>query len=458
MSPQGFLRVLQARWTTIVLTTVLIVLGALILAWRTPPVYQAATTLFVSARGGMNVSEVYEGGLFSEQRVESYAELIKDDTLALRTIGKLGLPMSMSDWKDSVTAGAKPNTVLIDVKVRDTSPARARDIANTLSDEFVVLVGELETARPGDAPVSRVIVAKRAVLPTEPVVRQPVRNIAIGFALGLLLGTALAFLRDRLDNTVKDADDVEEVTGANLIAAIPFDKHLHREPLITFAGDRSAVAEAFRTLRTNLRFLQLDDPPRVLVVTCSQAGDGKSTTASNLALALAQSGKTVALVDGDMRHPDLHTMFGLDNSVGLTGVLSGQAALDEALQPADVTGLFVLTSGTLPPNPAEILGSSAADHLLGELRNRFDYVIVDSSPLIEVADAAILAADSDGVLIVARRNATRRDHLTQAVRRLRNVGAPILGAILTTIPDRRDVPVGSETANPRSGRFAGKKA
>jgi receptor protein-tyrosine kinase len=439
LSPHGFLRVLQRRWLTIVLTAALVVLGALLLAWRTAPVYEASTTLFVSSRAGQDTSDVYEGGLFSAQRVQSYAELIEDDTLALRTIGKLGLTMTTGDWKEQVTAGAKPGTVLIDVRVRDTSPVRARDIANTLSDEFVVMVGELETPRPGDVPDARVIVAKRASLPAHPVVRQPVRNTALGLALGLVLGTGIAMLRDRRDNTVKTTEDVEEISGTALFATIPFDKRLAQSPCITFADDRSPTAEAFRTLRANLQFLKVDDPPRVLLVTCSQTGDGKSTTAVNLALALAQAGRSVALVDGDLRRPDLHNILGLDNSVGFSNVLSGQESLDEALQPTGFAGLWALTSGRLPPNPGEILGSSAAQNLCAQLRTRFDHVIMDSAPLLEFADAAILAADCDGVLLVSRADITRRDRLAQAVRRLEKIGAPVVGAVLIVTPERRDI-------------------
>lgn len=432
LSPHTFLRILRERWLTVALTTLVVVAGALLLAWRTPPQYEAATTLFVSTRGSANASDVYEGGLFSEQRVQSYAELIKDDTLALRTIGKLGLTMGLDDWRDQVTAGAKPNTVLIDVKVRDTSPVRARDIANTLSDEFVTFAGELETAGPGDSSTVHVIVAKRASLPTDPIVRQPVRNTAFGLALGLILGTGFAVLRDRVDNTIKGADTVEQITGTDLVGTIPFDKKLAKSPAISFAGDRSATAEAFRTLRSNLGFLDVDDPPRVLVLTCCQAGDGKTTTALNLALALTQSGKTVVLVDGDLRHPDLHGLLGLEDTLGFSDVLSGRAELPDALRGTDVPGLSVLTAGSLPLNPGEILGSSSAARLLDTLRTRADYVIVDSPPLLAAADAAILATDADGVLIVCRAGATRRDQLEYAVRRLNGVRARLLGAVLIT--------------------------
>lgn len=454
MGPHGFLRVLQARWLTVLLVTAAVVLGALVIAWRTPPQYEASTTLFVSSRGGTtaNMSDLYEGGLFSQARVQSYAELIKDDTLALRTIGKLGLPMTVDDWKEQVTAGAKAGTVLIDVRVRNASPTRARDIANTLSDEFVTLAEELETARPGDAAVARVIVAKRATVPTRPVVRQPLRNTAIGLALGLMLGSAVALVRDRLDSTIQNGEDLEEVTGAGLVASIPFDQKLSTNPCISFSNEKSPSAEAFRTLRANLQFLDVDAPPRVLVVTCCEAGDGKSITALNLALALANSGKKVALVDADLRRPSLHTLLGLDDSPGFSNVLSGQDTLENALQQTHYTGLYVLTSGTLPPDPGEILASSASRNLLNELRSRFDYVIMDSSPLLAVADAAILAAESDGALMVCRFGTTRPDHLRQAVRRVEKLGARVLGGVLTMIPVDRDA------SNRGYLRYAGKIA
>lgn len=452
MSPQDVLHALRRRWVTIAVTTALVAAAALLLAWRTAPVYEASTTLFVSSRAGQNTSDVYEGGLFSAQRVQSYAELIKDDTLALRTLGKLGLPMSTADWREQVTAGAKPGTVLIDVRVRDTSPTRARDIANTLSDEFVLMVAELETPRPGDVADARVIVAKRATLPTQPVVRQATRNVAMGLALGVVLGTALALLRERLDNTVTSGDDVEDITGAALFAAIPADRRLARSPCIAFATDHSATAEGFRTLRANLQFLKVDNPPRVLLVTCSQAGEGKSTTALNLALALAQSGRRVVLVDGDLRHPDVHTLLGVDNTAGFTDVLSGRMALADALggdqHGGDQQGAIrVLTAGSLPPNPGEILGSSAAQALLADLRIRFDYVVVDSAPLLEVADAALLAADCDGVLLVSRVGMTRRDQLARSVRRLAEIGVPVLGSVLITPAQR-----GRKTAPRTTGK------
>jgi receptor protein-tyrosine kinase len=358
------------------------------------------------------------------------------ETLAQRTVDKLHLDMSADALQKKVTASAAPDTVLIDVSVLDPSPDQARNIADALSDEFVVMVRELETPPDGDMPDARVVVEQHASLPTTPVIPKTTRNIGLGLALGLMLGIALAVLRDRMDNTVKDRPILEEITGAGLVANIPLDKDRRKNPAISFAGDRSAIAEAFREFRTNLQFLDVDDPPRVLVVTSSLPGDGKTTTAINLGLALAEAEHTVVLLDGDMRRPKLADYLDLIGSVGFSTVLTGRASLHEVLQKTRFPGLTVLASGATPPNPSELLGSLAAKKILSELRGGFDYVIVDSSPLLAVTDAAILAAESDGVLIIARFAETKREQLAHAIGNLTNVGARLLGAIFTMMPAR----------------------
>jgi capsular exopolysaccharide synthesis family protein len=250
------------------------------------------------------------------------------------------------------------------------------------------------------------------------------------------LGIGLAVLRDRLDNTVKNRAVFEEVTGAGLVATIPLDKDRRKDPAISFAGNRSAIAEAFRELRTNLQFLEVDDPPRVLVVTSSVPAEGKTTTAINIALALAEGEHNVVLVDADMRRPSLAKYLDLIGAVGFSTVLTGRASINEVLQKSRFPGLTVLTSGAIPPNPSELLGSMAAHKVLNELRSSFDFVIVDSSPLLAATDAAVLAAASDGVLLLARFSETKREQLARGVGNLRNVGARILGGIFTMMSPR----------------------
>jgi capsular exopolysaccharide synthesis family protein len=436
LSLQDFIKLVRSRWLTVCVTTVVMVLGAVAATLLTTPLYQASTRLFVSTSAGASVTEIYQGNLFSQERVKSYAELLMGETLAQRTIDKLGLDMSAEELRENVKADTKLDTVLINVDVLDQSPVRSRDIANTLSDEFVVMVRELETPTDGGTPDARVVVEQRASIPEHPVVPKTLRNIGFGLALGVALGIGLAVLRDKLDNSVKDRQAIEEITHVGLVGSVPLDKERRSEAAISFDKDNSAIAEAFRKLRTNLQFLAVDNPPRVIVVTSSMPKEGKTTTAINIALALAEAEHNVVLVDGDMRRPMLDKHLNLVGQAGFSTVLSGAATLSEVLQKTKFPRLTVLTSGAVPPNPSELLGSLAAQKVLGELRANFDYVIVDSSPLLAVTDAAILAANSDGALIIARFGQTKREHLAHAVGNLEDVGAPLLGALFTMTPAR----------------------
>ena len=202
--------------------------------------------------------------------------------------------------------------------------------------------------------------------------------------MGLLLGLGIALLRDRLDNTVKRRETIEEITGVGLVGSIPLDKDCRKNPAVSFENNNSAIAEAFRKLRTNLQFIHVDHPPRVMVITSSTPNEGKSTTAINIALALAEAEENVVLADGDMRRPSLDKYLDLVGSVGLSTVLSGGASLSEVLQTTKYPRLTVLTAGTIPPNPSELLGSRAAKKVLDELRDQFDYVIVDTLSLIHI--------------------------------------------------------------------------
>lgn len=439
---QDFLNLLRARWLTICAAVVATVLAAVVATLLTTPLYKASTRLFVSTASGDSLSDVYQGTLFSQERVLSYTELLMGETLAQRTVDKLGLDMDAGALADKISASAKPDTVLVDVAVKDESPVRARDIANALSDEFVVMVKELETPEDGSRPDARVIVEQRASIPDGPVSPNEKRNIALGLAAGLVLGVGLALIRDRLDNTVKSRETLQDITHVGLVGTVPLDKECRKEPVISFDRDNSTIAEAFRKLRTNLQFLAVDNPPRLIVIASSLPGEGKSTTAINLALALAEAEHSVVVVDGDMRRPKLAQHLGVVGSVGFSNVLSGATSLDDAVQETRFARLSVLTAGAVPPNPSELLGSQSAKKVLSDLKARFDYVIVDSPPLLAVTDAAVLAASSDGVLIMTRFGSTKREQLAHAIKHLEDVGAPVLGSVFTMTPSRGAVSYG----------------
>jgi capsular exopolysaccharide synthesis family protein len=437
MSFDELTKLLRKRWLTVTAATLAGILGAIASILLTTPLYAATTRLFLSTSVGDSAVELYQGNRLSQERVLSYTELLKGRTLAQRTIDRLDLSMGTAELQAKIKAGAKLDTVLINVEVRDASPVRARDIANALSDEFVLMVRELETPKPGAQPDARVVVEQRAMVPNSPVVPRKSFNLAVGLVLGLTVGISLALMRHYLDNTVQGPQLLEEITGAGVVGTIPLDKDRRNTPAISFESDRSAAAEAFRKFRTNLQFISVDQPPRLIVITSSVPTEGKSTTSINIALALAEAGHNVVLVDGDMRKPSLDKYLGLVGSVGLSTVLSGMAGLSDVLQETKYPNLTVLTAGSIPPNPSELLSSRAASRVLEDLRQRFDYVIIDTSPLLAVTDAAVLATNSDGVLVICRFGRTKREQLGHAVASLRSVGATILGSVLTLAPTRR---------------------
>jgi non-specific protein-tyrosine kinase len=204
--------------------------------------------------------------------------------------------------------------------------------------------------------------------------------------------------------------------------------------LITVSEPRSPISEAYRTLRTNLDFASLDEALETLVVTSAGVGEGKSTTLANLAAVSAETGRKVILVEGDLRRPSLHQIFGLANDVGLTSVMMDDSAqASPPVQGTGIEGLSVLTSGPLPPNPAELLGSRRMDEVIAALRDMADQVFFDTPPIVAVTDAAVLATKVDGVLLVISAGKTRREYARSAVQRLEQINARLVGTVLTNV-------------------------
>jgi len=436
LTVQDFTRILRTQWLVIVVTTAVAVLAALAYSLLATPKFEASTRLFVSTTSDGTNTQTNDGGLFAQRRVLSYTQLLTGEILAQRTVDKLGLDMTAAELQAEVTATAPTDTVLIDFAVQDPSPQRARDIANAMSDEFVIMAAGLETPDLGARPNARVIVQQRANVPDTPVVSKNLQKVAIAGVVGVLLGLLIATIRYRLDDRVKTAEDLEGATGVGELAAIPMDGSAPRQPLVAFDGDRQTVADAFRELRVNLQSLEVAEGPRILLVASAMPSEGRTTTAVNLAIALAEAGHTVIVVEGDLRRPTFASCLDVDGQIGVSTVLTGNARVDEAIQHTRHPRLSAMTSGPHPGNPTEILGSQAAKDLVRELADRFDYVVVDSPSLL-AKDAAILATMATGVLVVARHGQTRLKLLAPAITTLRRAGAPLLGAVLTMTPTKK---------------------
>jgi capsular exopolysaccharide synthesis family protein len=437
MDLRDYGRTLRKRWMLIV-AFLLIGTGAGYAANQLAvPVYEAQTQLFVSAESsGATLADANQGGLFTQQRVISYAQIVNTPSVLGPVIATLNLHTTTDALAKEVSATAPLDTVLINVSVDDTSPFRARDIANAVSTEFADQVRILETPASGGDPPVKLTVVKQADLPLLPVSPRTKVNLALGMLLGLALGVGLAVLRDSLDTSIKRAEDLQRITGAGTLGMIAFDHDAQKSPLVTAIDPTSQRSESFRTLRTNLQFVDIDHPPRTVVITSAVAGEGKSTTACNLAITLAQAGIRVALVESDLRRPKIAEYLGVEGSVGLTSVLIGRATLDDALQTWGRSGLAVLASGPIPPNPSELLGSGHMVALLRQLQQRFDVVIIDAPPLLPVTDAAVLSRICDGAVIVVRYGKTKREQLERTTKALSTVDARILGTVMNMAPTK----------------------
>ncbi|MCK9930944.1 polysaccharide biosynthesis tyrosine autokinase [Frankia sp. Mgl5] len=440
MELRDYVRVLRRSWL-LVLTCVL--LGGLLAAtanWRAARIYAATVTMVVSSSDDSEgAATAYQGGLLSQQRVKSYANLVASERVAAAVIERLKLDDSPSDLRGHIQAQTVPDTVLLRAVVRDADPARARSIADAVGETFSEAVARIERPAADEPPSVRVSVWEHAKLPTTPVSPQPVRNIALGVLLGLLISIGAAFLRHRLDTSVTGEADANSVTGLPNLAMINYDSSSGRRPLIIHADPHSPRAESFRQLRTNLQFVDVDTAPRSILVSSSVPGEGKTTTVCNIAITLAQGGARVCLVEGDLRRPSFGEYLGIESAAGLTSVLIGAADLDDVLQPwgegrVGDGRVEVLPSGPIPPNPSELLGSRNMSDLIEVLHSRFDIVLIDAPPLLPVTDAAVLATRVDGALLVARVGRTRREQLRRAAEALRAVDARIIGTVLNMVP------------------------
>ena len=278
-----------------------------------------------------------------------------------------------------------------------------------------------------------------AVAPAAPVSPRPLFNMVLAAMLGLLVAVGIAFLAERLNDTMRDTDAVSEATGLSTLGTISRMRTDRDRSeiyhLATLLYPRSDTAEAYRALRTNVEFASVDAPVQTLLVTSAGAAEGKTVTAANLAVVFAQGGRRVLLVDADLRKPGIHQLFSLDNQQGLTTLLrSDEPALDALTQATEQPDLRILATGPLPPNPAELLGSQRMRTTLERLRGSADLIILDSPPLQAVTDAAILSSLVDGTLLVIDAGRSHRRTVRPALEALERAGARVLGAVLNRVP------------------------
>lgn len=436
MDLHDYLRILRRNWILIVagvLTGLLLGGAASVLS---KPVYTAETQLFVAIQSSGSVQELQQGNTFSQARVQSYVKTVQSPIVLQPALDALGLAITPDELARNVKATTDLNTVLINISVEDTSPVQAAAIAEAVANSLIKAVDTLERPKTGGSSPVSLSVIKPATAPPTPSAPNTRLNLLIGSLVGLVFGIGGAVLRTTLDNRIRGEADLRRVTDAPLLGGISFDQDATKKPLLTQAATQSPRAESFRQLRTNLQFANVSGRAKTVLVTSSLPGEGKSTTATNLSMALAQAGQTVCLVDADLRRPMVNEYLGLERNAGLTTALLGAADVNDLLQHWGDDDLYVLASGQIPPNPSELLGSHEMKQLILRLEAVFDTVIIDAPPLLPVTDAAVLSQHVGGVVIVVGSQKLRRHDLEKSLSALKMVGANVLGIVLNRLPVR----------------------
>ena len=461
------IQLLRNHWKTILASALVGVLLAAGWALMQPRTYKATTTAVVTAGSSENLGVALTADNLAKSKAVQYEQLAKSSAVAEKAVKHSGLDVTPARALSSVSVTVPKDTAQMQVEVVAPTPDAAAALSNAWVKGLAEEVDRVEnggtsvdekgvTESGSKSSIIKVQQLVEATKPSAPFSPNIPLALLVGLAAGLAVGLGIAALRTILDRRIKSASALEERVKAPVLASVPLVRKGVKNPdedgatraLLARdeaeAGEvgskerreRFRITESFKELRTNLQFMNPDNPPRVIVVSSSVPGEGKSTISTNLALTLAQSNIPTVLIDADLRRPVVARAFGLVNTVGLTNVVVGNAYPEDVLQ--EVPGhpaLRVLAGGSVPPNPSEILASSRFDQLVQGLAQD-SMVIIDAPPLLPVTDAAILAARYDGCILVVEAGSTNVDAISKAADNLKKVHAKLLGTVLNQIPTK----------------------
>ncbi len=419
------------------------------------------------------------------QMINTYKDMIVSDLVLNEVKDRLetedNVKMTAGQIKDAISVNQSQNSQMFSIQAISTNAVTAQQIANTTSQVFQENAKDVMN-------VDKISIISGAVANTTPVSPNNKLNLVIGLVLGMMVGVGLAFLFELLDRTVKDEKYVTDALGFPILGTVPemsakelnagirkkeqllHDQKLqtinspitqkplkslggrkmartqkqkaaqtHAVSLITLTNPSSPIAEQYRTIRTNIQFASAAGQQiKTIVVTSSGPGEGKSTTAANIAVVFAKSGQRVLLVDADLRKPVVYKTFQLNNARGLSTALSSSGSVADVIQRTPVENLSILPSGPKPPNPSELLSSPRMDQILDEARQLFDVVIFDMPPVVAVTDAQIMSSKTDGTLLVVRENTSRKESLNKAKELLEMVQARVLGVVYNGAEHSKD--------------------
>lgn len=501
---EDYLRIARGRLWVIVLAVVVVVGIAVALSVTTTPLYSSSAGLSYQRNDlAAAVSGVgqYTYDYDRDRTIESaVAAINRDQTLAEAVKARLGSEKAAGALAGMVTVNTTSGSDLLSIRGTSTKPDEAAAVANAFAEEFVIYRRNADRAQVAEAQAAvneqlealsvnereseyglllqqnyeslRILeamqdggfrVISQASVPGSPYTPQTKRNVILALVVGLVLGVGLAFLIEYLDKRINDEKTLERASGLPVLASVPAVGGKWKSAkggkrstaAVGFEGPRSVMLESFRTLRSSLQYFDAEGTMRTLLITSGLPQEGKTVTTVDLAISLALSGKRVILLEADLRRPMLHEYLNLENKTGLSGVLSGQASVADALQlvlmeslvpprehhrehrgsgePVLEKNLYCMTAGPVPPNPAELLGSARMAYVVSELKHMSDYLLIDTPPVLPVSDAFTLAPQADAVILAARLHSSTREEMEEVRNLLNRAGVRAIGVVATGV-------------------------
>ena len=485
------------HWLWIILSiSILAAVLAYFLTARQTPYYRSVTTALVNTAANGS-SDQFSAIIEEDKAITTYINMMETNPVLEEVREQLGLSMSLFEMKQAISISTINETELIRVTVETTDPQRSAQIANTLVEIFSEEIQDIQMARFSESKTSlesqiaeiesriqeaedqntvlmspeerlahdtkltqyrliysnlilsyeqlrlseaqtlATMVSVEEALPNpSPVRPQPIQTALLAGSVGLLISFGVIFLIEYLDNTIRSPEEVQrkfQLPVLGIIHQYPSEE----EKLISADKPRSPIAEAYRTLRTNVIYASVDKELQSILVTSPEPGEGKTTTVCNLGIVMAHNGKHVIIVDCDLRNPKIHKFFGFTNRIGISNLFSeAKLQLDDVIQATEVPGLDVVTTGGLPPNPSELLGSKKMQQFLKDLQSKADILLLDSPPTLAVTDAAVLAPSTEGVLMIAYPGRTNEKALLRALQQISQTQTKILGVVMNNV-DRK---------------------
>lgn len=435
ISIQEIFQILKKRSVLILsLTAIAMIIVGIISFFLITPTYEASSQILVNQSDkGNNLYDSNEVAT-NVQLIKTYSVIIKSPTVLEKVKDELDLDLTIDELNEKISVSSEDDSQIMNITVDDESIELAVKIANKTAEVFQEEIVDIMNVD------NVTIITKAKVKGNEtPIKPNRMMNIAIAAVVGLMAGVGLAFLLEFLDNTLKTEKDIETHLNLPIIGVISKLNNKTKESQVLIMNNKqSAFAEQYRTIRTNIEYAGIDHKIKSIMVTSAAPGDGKSTTAANLAIVFAQEGRKVLLLDVDLRKPTVHQRFNVDNHIGLTTVLRKKASVNQVISHTEVENLSILTSGPIPPNPAEMLTSEAMGNLLETLFQQFDLVILDVPPLLAVSDAQILSKYCDAATLVVSSAETETEQALKGKKILESTNTKLIGVILNKKKESKD--------------------